>query len=75
MKTSPDGPLLPAPSPFKGMLIQDATDAYLYLGPKASLRYDSIPAEVYRDEAYKREIERRQKLSGMSPAPPPPRRR
>jgi len=73
MKTSLDGPWIPAPSPFKGMLIQDATDAYLYLGPKASLRYDSIPPEVLRDEAYQRELQRRQELSGMRPAPPPRR--
>jgi len=73
MRTSPDGPLVPAPSPFKGMTIQDVTDAYLYLGPKASLRYDSIPPEVQRDEAYQRELKRRQQLSGMSPAPPPRR--
>jgi len=73
MGTSPDGPLVPAPSPFKGMVIQDVTDAYLYLGPKASLRYDSIPPEAHRDEAYQRELERRQKLSGMSPAPAPRR--
>jgi hypothetical protein len=69
MRTSPDRPWVPAPSPFKGMIIQDVTDAYLYLGPKASLRYDSIPPEVQRDEAYQRELELRQKLSGMSPAP------
>jgi hypothetical protein len=55
------------------MMIQDVTDAYLYLGPKASLRYDSIPPEAHRDEAYQRELERRQKLSGMSPAPAPRR--
>jgi len=73
MRTSPDGPLVPAPSPFKGMLIQDATDAYLYLGPKASLGYDSIPPEAHRDEAYQRELERRRQLSGMSPAPAPRR--
>jgi len=73
MRTSPDSPWVPSPSPFKGMMIQDVTDAYLYLGPKASLRYDSIPPEVYRDEAYQRELERRQRLSGMSPAPAPRR--
>lgn len=73
MRTSPDSPRVPAPSPFKGMMIQDVTDAYLYLGPKASLRYDSIPPEVQRDEAYQRELERRQQLSGMSPAPAPRR--
>jgi hypothetical protein len=73
MRTSPDSPRVPAPSPFKGMMIQDATDVYLYLGPKASLRYDSIPPEVQRDEAYQRELERRRQLSGMSPAPAPRR--
>lgn len=73
MRTSPDGPWLPAPSPFKGMMIQDVTDAYLYLGPKASLRYDSIPPEAQHDETYQRELERRQKLNGMSPAPAPRR--
>ncbi len=73
MRTSPDGPLAPAPSPFKGMLIQDVTDAYLYLGPKASLQYDSIPPEVQRDEAYQRELQRRQELSGMRPMAPPRR--
>src|SRR5262245_23290246 len=73
MRTSPDSTRIPAPSPFKGMMIQDVTDAYLYLGPKASLRYDSIPPEAHRDEAYQRELERRQKLSGMSPAPAPRR--
>jgi hypothetical protein len=73
MKTSPDGPVAPAPSPFKGMKIQDVTDAYLYLGPKASLRYDSIPPEVHRDEAYQRELERRRQLMGMQQLPPPRR--
>jgi hypothetical protein len=73
MRTAPDAPLVRAPSPFKGMTFQDVTDAYLYLGPKASLRYDSIPPEVQRDEAYQRELERRRQLSGMSPAPAPRR--
>jgi len=73
MGTSPDGPLVPAPSPFKGMLIQDVTDAYLYLGPKASLRYDSITPEAQRDEAYQRELQRRQELSGMRPMRAPQR--
>jgi hypothetical protein len=73
MRTSPDSPLVPAPSPFKGMIIQDVTDAYLYLGPKASLRYDSIPPEVLRDEAYQRELQRRQELRGMRPMPAPRR--
>jgi hypothetical protein len=73
MRTSPDGPLVPAPSPFKGMLIQDVTDAYLYLGPKASLRYDSLSPEAQRDEAYQRELQRRQELRGMRPMRAPQR--
>ena len=67
MRTSIDAPLVRAPSPFKGMTIQDVTDAYLYLGPKASLREATIPPEVLRDEAYQRELQRRQQLRGMRP--------
>jgi len=59
MKTSPDGPWVPIPSPFKGETIQDLTDAYLYLGPKASMQEDTLSPEVERDEAYKRELSRR----------------
>ncbi len=73
MRTAPDAPLVRAPSPFKGMMIQDVTDAYLYLGPKASLRQDAIPPEVQRDEAYQRELQRRQEVSGMRPIAAPRR--
>jgi hypothetical protein len=49
-------------SPYSGMKYQDVTDAYLYLGPKASLQQDTIPPEVLRDEEYQRELQRRRQL-------------
>jgi hypothetical protein len=57
-----DGTRVPAPSPYEKLKFQDITDAYLYLGPKDSLVRDSVPPEVERDEEYKRELDRRNKL-------------
>jgi len=58
----PDGTRVPAPSPYGKLKFQDITDAYLYLGPKDSLVQDTVPPEVARDEEYKRELDRRNKL-------------
>jgi hypothetical protein len=59
--------------PFPGWKLKDIADAYLYLGPEASLHQVEFPSESGTD--YAREIERRNRLSGggmrMVPAPPP----
>jgi hypothetical protein len=60
--TGPDGARVPAPSPYGGLKFQDIADAYLYLVPKASLVWDTVPPEVEQDEEYRRELERRNKL-------------
>jgi hypothetical protein len=50
------------PDPFSGLKLQDLVDAYLYLGPAASLRAVEIPPPS--DSAYARELERRRQLLG-----------
>jgi hypothetical protein len=60
---TPDGREESALSLWDGMKFQDMTDAYLYLGPQASVIIDdAIPPEVQRDEEYKRELERRNRI-------------
>lgn len=60
---TPDGGSTSALSMWEGMKFQDMTDAYLYLGPKASVIIDdTIPPEVLRDEEYRRELERRNRI-------------
>ncbi len=60
---TPDGGSTSALSMWEGMKFQDMTDAYLYLGPKASVIIDdTIPPEVQRDEEYRRELERRNRI-------------
>jgi hypothetical protein len=44
------------------MKIQEITDAYLYLGPKASITKDALPTEVLQDAEYQRELQRRRSL-------------
>jgi len=58
----PDGTHVPAKRPYGELKFQDITDAFLYLGPKASLVWDSVPPKVEQDEEYKRELDRRNKL-------------
>jgi hypothetical protein len=58
----PDGTHAPLPNPYGSLKFQDITDAFLYLGPKASLVSDPIPPEVESDEEYKRELDRRRNL-------------
>ena len=41
---------------------QDIADAYLYLGPRASPVWDTVPLEAERDEEYKPELDPRSKL-------------
>jgi hypothetical protein len=60
--TTPYGTRVPVPSPYGSLKFQDLTDAFLYLGPKDSLVWDTLPPEVERDEEYKRELDRRKKL-------------
>ena len=60
---TPDGGSTSSLSMWVGMKFQDMTDAYLYLGPKASVIIDdAIPPEVLRDEEYRRELERRNRI-------------
>jgi hypothetical protein len=58
----PDGTSGPAKRPYGELKFQDITDAFLYLGPPASLVWDSVPPKVEQDEEYKRELDRRNKL-------------
>jgi uncharacterized iron-regulated protein len=58
----PDGTSGPAKRPYGELKFQDITDAFLYLGPRASLVWDMVPPEVEKDEEYKRELDRRKKL-------------
>jgi hypothetical protein len=58
----PDGTRVSAPRPYGQLKFQDISDAYLYLGPRGSLVWDMVPPEVERDEEYKRERDRRNKL-------------
>lgn len=64
------GPSKP-PDPFSGLKLQDVVDAYLYLGPKASLHDIAVPPP---DSAYARELARRRRLfGGFGPPPLRPR--
>jgi hypothetical protein len=58
----PDGTRVPAPRPYGQLKFQDIADAYLYLVPRGSLVWDTLPPEVERDEEYKRELDRRNKI-------------
>jgi hypothetical protein len=58
----PDGTSGPAKRPYGELKFQDITDAFLYLGPRASLVWHSVPPKVEQDEEYKRELDRRNKL-------------
>ena len=60
--------------PFPGMQFEQLADAYLYLGPAASIRIVQFPRE--QNTPYARELERRRKLLGaggalIAPAPAP----
>lgn len=64
-------------TPFPGLKLQDIIDAYLYLGPIASIQMVEFPRET--GTPYARELERRRRLLGggptpMAPAPRPPNR-
>jgi hypothetical protein len=50
------------PRKLNEMKFQDVTDAYIYLGPIASLEQDAIPPEVQRDADYQWELQRRRQL-------------
>jgi len=52
-------------SPYPGLKMQDLADAYLYLGPVASLKRVVMPVEP--GEAYAREIRRRDEMIGEGP--------
>ena len=62
-------------NPFPGLQLQDLADAYLYLGPAASIR--DVDATAGVDPEYARELARRRKLVmggapvQMNPAPSP----
>jgi hypothetical protein len=58
----PDGSIVPAPRHYEGMKIQEITDAYLYLGPEASLVKDVLPPEIWQDAEYQHELQRRSSL-------------
>jgi hypothetical protein len=62
---TPDGGSKPGLSLYEGVKFQDMADAYLYLGPIASVIIDgTLPLEVQQDEEYQRELERRRQLRG-----------
>jgi hypothetical protein len=50
---------------FPGLHLEDLADAYLYLGPAASIRETNLPEDT--DAAYARELARRQALMGGGP--------
>jgi hypothetical protein len=52
----------PASRPYGQLKFQGIADAYLYLDPRGSLVWDTLPPEVERDEENKREHDRRKKL-------------
>jgi hypothetical protein len=61
-------------SPFPGLTLQDIADAYLYLGPEASIHEVEFPYES--GTTYARELDRRRSLLGggamaIAPVPAP----
>jgi len=44
--------------------LEEAVDAYLYLGPSDSLTRSIPPPDIYRDEVYLNELNRRHKIMG-----------
>lgn len=54
--------------PFPGVKLQEIADAYLYLGPAASIREVKFTQET--GTPYARELERRRRLQGGGPVPP-----
>jgi hypothetical protein len=51
----------------EGLKLRDIADAYLYLGPEASLTEARPPSAIYQDPAYLRELERRYPLVSGAP--------
>lgn len=56
--------------PLKGKTRADLVDAYLYLGPRSSLQWSKPSAEVYADEAYWKELNRRSLIRYGRPLDP-----
>ena len=44
------------------LAIRPAADALLYLGPRDDLTMEQLPADVYRDNAYVVELDRRSRI-------------
>jgi hypothetical protein len=61
---TPDGGSESGLSLWEGMKLQDMADAYLYLGPKASVIIEGTSPEAQQDEEYQRELQRRRSLLG-----------
>jgi hypothetical protein len=55
--------------PFGTPRFEDIADAFLYLGPTASLTTSVPSSEIYRDTAYLRELVRRDGLQGGANSP------
>jgi hypothetical protein len=51
----------------EGLKLRDIADAYLYLGPEASLTEARPPSAIYQEPAYLRELERRYPLVSGAP--------
>jgi hypothetical protein len=61
---TPDGGEKSGLSLWEGLKLQDMADAYLYLGPIASVIIDGASPEAQQDEEYQRELQRRRSLLG-----------
>jgi hypothetical protein len=48
--------------PWRDWKLEDETDAYLYLGPLDTLTMSRPSPEIYRDEGYFRELDRRHRI-------------
>jgi hypothetical protein len=57
-------------NPFPGLNLEELADAYLYLGPAASLHEVNLPSDT--DPAYARELARRRVLIGRGTTPATP---
>jgi len=64
-KNGKNGPQQPAAT--QSEIYADRADAYLYLGPYGTLTMTQVPAEIYCDEAYVNELDRRHRLATGRP--------